>query len=281
MQTVPQILPQVIGVGLKVALLVGAIVAIVLLVSFAAPCAPTAPHAFEQFTTEFAQRIDTIRQIKTDILYAASELEDVVDQTCGLLRDVEGAYLANAGVTGTSLDLPADVQAQMAEASKKRAKTRFETEKRLYATANGTAPLIECFASPSEEDVLADEVGDLERVFASEEIRKILARAESTQATLGFTQSYLSAVTLAGAIGTEGFEGFASPLRGQALLARADQLIAMAQSFIGSIEPMRKQIKQQQQLLLANKDRTARLSSGNPSPADTAAGQALLAESRA
>jgi hypothetical protein len=273
-----QAVQQFTGMGVKIALLVGVIVAIAFLASMI-PCGRPAPRAYEQFTTAAAQRIDMIRQVKGEILFAASELEEVVDQTCGLLRDVEGAYLSNAASTAASIELPADVQAQMVAASKKRAKTRFETEKRLYSTVNGTAPLIECFnvagAAADEETVLAEEVADLERVFASAEIRSILARAESTQATLGFTQGYLVTTTTAGA------EGFAvSPLRGPALLTRADQLIAMAQSFIGSIEPMRMQIKQQQQLLLATKERTSRIAAGTPSPADAAAGQRILAGGR-
>jgi hypothetical protein len=216
-------------------------------------CNSIPTNAYEQFESSsaspYADRIVRIQDAKNMVQTDIDRLGEIEDETCAIMSEIEEVFLKNssaAPMTAEEYNLPADIQTKFANKRKDRAKLRWSENKKTYSALRKNVPLLECFVSGGSEETLATEVSELETLIQSPAVQGILQRVETTRASLGFNAEQLDkglGPIITGSSSVN--EGFASELRGSALLSKADELLGKAMAFHTTINELQSEVKAQ------------------------------------
>ena len=220
--------------------------------------------------TALRSRINALLKLKEEILVYNEEVGTLADDTCMILKTVEEKYIANAMSAGGTDDATLGFEEQQKKIAlrTKLAKKRFLDEQAMYATVNGTKPLLECFYADGD-DVRAAEAElnavlvDVERILDSAEVQAAALKKERAGATLGFSLKYLQDAvrSLDSGRRTEGF----ADLSGPALIARADEIIGKAEALKADLRNLQGLLNKEKEMVkLINKNVEREQRGGDP-----------------
>lgn len=234
---------------------VAAVLMTILMLLQARGCDAPLSNAYEPFTSGAAlikDRISRIQNAKGIIQDDIDRLGEIEDETCAIMSQIQEVFIKNSSaalLNEEEYDLPADTQAKFADQRKRRAKIRWEENKKLYSGLRKNVRLLECFTSSDTTDAqetLATEVAELETIIQSPIVRGILRRVESTRASLGFNEEQLNKGLGPAIVETSIVnEGFVSQLRGVPLLIKADELLGKALAFHTAINELQNEVQTQ------------------------------------
>jgi hypothetical protein len=168
------------------------------------------------------------------------------------------------------MNLAPDIQERRKADRKTRAATSFKDRMKQYVDLNGGKPLYECFESTSDTTLatakLQEAVKETTMLMNTGEVKLASMKEERIRSLMGFTASFLKKTidTLTGV--KEGFED--SPLTGNALIQKADQLIAQAADLHRRVIALKKDVEIQRKASAGLDAKAANLSEGNFSQVD-------------
>lgn len=257
--------------GLRIATIVLFVGALGFLLGLSTNCIAGKANAFEPFEdagsptlsdyTRRTRQLDTVKDTLSDTI---GELDDLVDETCGIVGHVKDAYIGNnsAPLDETEYTYPKDVQKKRLEQRKVRAAKRFEDDKAVFGTI-AKKTLLECFengSQPSEKDIalkdaqqdLATAVDEVGRILDTAQLKAALLKSQQLAPTLQFTAKYLKqagdAVSSAPPVTMETFVDAAEkPPSGAELIASADALLKRAADIRKTIQDLKQTVQQQKE----------------------------------
>jgi len=279
--------------GLRIGAILLFIAALGFLLRLSNHCVESRPNAFEQFEggptlSEYTDRTLKLEAARDALSDDISELDDLVDETCGVVGHVKEAYVGNnsAPLDDTENSLPKDVQMKRMERRKVRAAKRFDDEKAIFGTI-AKKTLLECFADgadakaeaaaeeAAEKDAatadakrdLAVAVDEVTRVLDAVQVKAALLKSQQILPTLQFTGKQLKkageGVASAPPMNMEAFESsVGNPSKktpsGAQLIASADALLTRAGTIKKTVQDLKVAVQEQKDVIKAMKDAQSR-----------------------
>jgi hypothetical protein len=217
---------------------------------------------------EYTKRIPQIRAIKEQLEHDMETLNDLADDTCNIMAQIQDTYVGNTAAPSDEeeYNLPQAQQKKLQENRRRRGILRFEEEKKQYMALNQRKTILECFSADANdlaeaEQTLSDEVSELLTIIDSAEVRIAAEKGEKIDSLLGFNAKYLKK-----ALDTATVEGFFQELKGTALIAKADELIGKAITVHDKLVILKKKVAQQKLAVKSLTVQAANLEKGNISP---------------
>lgn len=272
----------------RIAVILLFVAALGVLLRLSVNCIEARPNAFEPFDggptlADYTSRILKLEAVKDSLSDDISELDDLVDETCGIVGHVKEAYIGNnsAPLDDSENSLPKDVQKIRMERRKVRAAKRFDDEQAVFGTVIKKT-LLECFKdgadTKTDEDAeseaaataernaatadaqrdLSAAVDDVTRILDTVQVKAALLKSQQVIPTLQFTGKYLKqageGVSSAPAVNMEPFEGgIREGVVGLALIKSADELLKRAGTIRKTVEDLKAAVQQQKDAVKALK----------------------------
>lgn len=223
-------------------------------------------------------RIDRIRQMKSEIMAYGENVGTLADETCTIMKNVEDAYINNAKQFKNPEDykLPRDQQDRKVAEQTRLARQRFADQKELYSAVNGDKPLLECFYADEDDVVRAEselnnEINELEKILDMAQVKAAVLKKEKTRMSLGFALPYLQDAVKS--MNEAKTEGFYVERRGAALIARADELLGKATTMKNELADLNKQLNEENRMvrILNQKEESERRSANSSENANSVA----------
>ena len=278
--------------GIRVLSLLLFVAGLAFLLHLSTNCVDPRPNVFEQFEggptlSDYTSRTQKLEVVKEALSDDISELDDLVDETCGIVGHVKETYIGNNSMPldDSENSLPKDVQKSRMDRRKVRAAKRFDDEKAVFGSV-AKKTLLECFedgsaAAAAKQDAdaeltdaqrdLAAVVDEVTRILDTAQVKAALLKSQQIAPTLQFTGKYVkqasdSLASSSQTVTMESFEGgggsssssSSSRSRGAELIRSADELLTRAETIRKTVQDLKASVQQQKDAIQAMRDAQAR-----------------------